>query len=849
MSSIELEELLNRAQFEASDVLKESDDLLSSCTDQATMSTLHRVQALAHRSLGDPAAALTSANLALEIAESSPERDLVAQAKMTKAPFVAMSGALREAFELLEDAAPVLRGSDRALVETQKGGILGMIADNAGANEAFGSAVDLLEHLEKPELLATGLLGRGVVRAFLGEVEEGRLDLDRALSIYTEHDDLRGIAEASHNLAIVSLNAGDPARAVVEFEEAANRWRDAEAPLEHYRSEYCEALLEAGLATQAAEIGEEATRALEQAGDELTTAAQQLIFARSLLEAGHRQRGRQELANACELMESHGQRGRAAFAELALLRQDIDDGRPSSTVIKQLAVLATQLKPSGNIEWQTEAELIATRAEIVDVQLQSALRRLMRLKPAQGTFAQQVERLELLATIASSNGDGSAALRHCRRAIHLVNAANRLGGSALLRGSMTKHHGRVLSIGLSQLLRAGRSRDALKLVELATPRNDAAVARSGSAKFIERRSLSRALAGGLPPSERSRVQTRLRALDAEVRSESSQLLDQLRRTEAQIPTDTTIVRYVALDDSTWAIKLHKNRARSTEVSTLDGVRELSGELLHYLRRDLLDAKGASPTLAEVADELDEMLGRPGELVRKYLGTLHIAPAVQLPQIPFALLPSMAGVPWLQIERCTLDEPAEHSIPEGQLLVSGKGLEFGDTEVDAVSARYPEATKLAGDDATCETVIASMNNRSLVHIAAHSQINPNNVMFSSISMADGDLYLHELEGIEHPPSLVILASCESARTEAVGTAAVGLATGLLAGGIDTVIGTVCEIPDDRNTATVMQRLHAGLVGSTPVKAIQAVSQIDSLTPAEMLISQCLVPMRTHPLSEG
>src|SRR5262249_58458645 len=66
----------------------------------------------------------------------------------------------------------------------------------------------------------------------------------------------------------------------------------------------------------------------------------------------------------------------------------------------------------------------------------------------------------------------------------------------------------------------------------------------------------------------------------------------------------------------------------------------------------------------------------------------------------------------------------------------------------------------GPDATARRVLKAMDGARLVHIAAHGSFRSDNPLFSSLSVADGPLTVHELERLGSAPRLLVLSACES-----------------------------------------------------------------------------------------
>jgi CHAT domain-containing protein len=166
------------------------------------------------------------------------------------------------------------------------------------------------------------------------------------------------------------------------------------------------------------------------------------------------------------------------------------------------------------------------------------------------------------------------------------------------------------------------------------------------------------------------------------------------------------------------------------------------------------------------------------------------------------------------------------------LVAGPGLETDGAEVHDVASRYPGANLLTGQDATAEGVLAALEGASLAHIAAHGTFRADNALFSSLRLADGELTVHDLERLRHPPHRLVLSSCDSGLAAHAGAdELLGLTNALIGLGTAGLLASVVPVNDVatvplmiaihgrlREGATLAQALHQArrwLGGSDPV----------------------------------
>ena len=101
------------------------------------------------------------------------------------------------------------------------------------------------------------------------------------------------------------------------------------------------------------------------------------------------------------------------------------------------------------------------------------------------------------------------------------------------------------------------------------------------------------------------------------------------------------------------------------------------------------------------------------------------------------------------------------------MLVGPGLGSGGAEVPAVAAEDPAAEVLDGAAATVAAALAALDGASLAHIAAHGRFREDSPLFSSLTLADGPLLVHDLQGLARPPHRVVLSACESGVMQPVG----------------------------------------------------------------------------------
>ncbi|GCE75391.1 CHAT domain-containing protein [Cellulomonas biazotea] len=209
---------------------------------------------------------------------------------------------------------------------------------------------------------------------------------------------------------------------------------------------------------------------------------------------------------------------------------------------------------------------------------------------------------------------------------------------------------------------------------------------------------------------------------------------------------------------------------------------------------------------------------------------RLAPLVEVPgELVVVATGWLAALPWSMLApragRPTVVAPSVHhwvryagtapAHPERVTAAAGPGLRHADDEVREVGSLWSGGEVLVADDATVARTIEVLGSPGLVHLAAHGRHEPDNPLFSSLRMADGPLFAHELDAGSQTPDLVVLSSCEVGRASVrAGGEALGMASVLLRRGVGCVVAAIAPIPDE-TAMRVMTRMHALLREGDPV----------------------------------
>ena len=154
-----------------------------------------------------------------------------------------------------------------------------------------------------------------------------------------------------------------------------------------------------------------------------------------------------------------------------------------------------------------------------------------------------------------------------------------------------------------------------------------------------------------------------------------------------------------------------------------------------------------------------------------------------------------------------------------MLAAGPGLGGALTELAALTAVYPDGLVFDATSSRVDVVLRALEGADVAHLACHGRLRADNPMFSSLDLADGPLTVFDLEKLERPPAVVVLAACDVGTTAvSAGDELLGLTAAFHRAGTGAVLASLVPVPD---TAVVemMVALHRGIAaGRSPADAL-------------------------------
>lgn len=736
------------------------------------------------------------------------------------------TGGLVAAEPHLADARRIA-GDDPELLarwRCQRGNILGRCGDFATAAAELAVVVDEPQWFTTVERCAM-LLNRGMVFVELGRPEEAAAAFRGASALAAEAGDPRHLFMAEHNLGYALYLTGDLPAALATMAAAE------EMPADVFRGpsllDLGRVLGEAGLLDEALSALDRARRACRPRQDQLLRAEIDLERARILRLAGEVAEAAAAARASRERFARLGAAAPAARADLTVLDCALSRGRGLARVLDGALADEAVAVDLGDAELRARSIAVAAEAA-ARLGRPDVARAALRRYPSD-SFGLVVHLRHAYAAALTDVASGRSPGRR------LAAAASDLAASQAVSASLDSRAARkVLSLRLAGLDTA-----------LAVGRGPGAVLAS-----LERWS-SRGLPVVRPPDDprQAALTRRLRALSQALRDEPSgpgaaarraevdrlqrELLDlglaqrQADATSHPLPTleealDTlaaegrALLRLFAHEGALWGVAVMEGRRRLARLAGL-------GECLEVTRRLRADLRAAAhqppaPLGAAIASSLAAGLGWLDDVV---LGPWRPGPSTGLvvigshavASVPWGLLPTLGGVP-VTVARSVTEWAAGRSVtarPAVQVL-TGPGLTHADAEGRRVAAAWPSA-RLAVQAGSSD-LVAALEGADVVHVAAHGQHRAASPLFSSLRMADGEVFAHELPAGRVRARHVVLSACD------VGTAQVrpgdeplGLADTLLSLGVGSVVAAVAPVADD-TTAAVMAAYHRGLRRGLP-----------------------------------
>ncbi|MEU0878595.1 CHAT domain-containing protein [Lentzea sp. NPDC005914] len=745
-----------------------------------------------------------------------------AESRMKLAFALVHQGRALAALREVDLAVPVLgaraRGQ-RAVILYHLGRLDDAFADYQSAERALRRSGDELA-------LQRILVNRGILQAERQNFGLAVKDLLEAERLAREFGRDLAVGIIAENLGFVESRRGDVPAALAHLDRAEEIIARNGGQLAPVLQDRAELLLSVGLAGEAREHASQAVSAFRSDGRQLKVPETRLLLADAALLASDWDAAGRHARAALAQFVRQGRSHHAALARATVLRAALRAGKPCRISDPEALVAALRGNPAAVVEAHIDLAFVATRRrQPARAVAHLTIAREARVRGPAAVRARGWYAEALLLERTHPRSAASAA----RRGLRVLDENHAALGAGDLRAHSAMHRADLASLGLRTALRTGKPADVFEWAE-----------RGRASRFLPRsvrppddpelasllpllRATALELESGPTPKLRHRqveLERRIRDRSRLLRADAGGPADPVRPSSVDLG-DRVLVQFIEIDGSLLALRLADGRL---DLRTVGPVSEVAGllERVPFALRHL--AKRPRPEigalLRSTAAKLDTLLlprcDRP--LVVVPTGVLH--------DVPWSTLPSCRGKPVVVSPSATLWHTAASrpARPRTFAVASGPGLPGAEEEAAAVAEIHEIANP---HHATVDDVLKALSTASTVHLAAHGRLNPDNPLFSALSLHDGPLVVYDVQRLDQVPETVIMAACDVGRSVVVsGNELLGLAATFLERGASQLISSVVPVPD-AETKELMIAVHRRLRdGRTPAEALaEAQEELD------------------------
>jgi tetratricopeptide (TPR) repeat protein len=849
------EELLRLALSLPREALRRGELILATRPDPSAKSYVLQAAGIASRELGHGPEALRYVRRALRAAEQEGRTDRIADITATLGATLAQAGRPRDALEALNRAVDMSRGLDAARCLVRRGAVLQLLGRHDEALADLRRAIPVLRRAD-PVYEARALAFRAFAYDELGDFGRSDRDLARSEELMHHAGQQFESAMARNNRGHVAYRAGELPTALRHYDATEELLQSVETPYPELELDRSRLLLAAGMPEDARRHALQAAALLAGNTAHAHIRADALLTAASAgLAAGDARDAVEDARGAGRLFRQQG-RARSAFrAQRTELLARWRCGEANMTMLRAAELVADQLGELRDPD-AMEARLLAGRLALTLDRYAEADRHLaaVALGRRHGSAISRATGWLARALQAELNDDSRTMLGACRRGLDVLDEHRLTMGATEMRARASVHGAELAALATRHAARSGDPKalllwserwraTALTAAPVRPPDDDELASELSALRGLTRR-IAELRAEGASTVHAEKEQA---GLEASVRGRMLRTSGTSGRTSTPVDVrriraalgSTTLVELVEVDGTLHVVTVGLGGTRLREVGSAARAEDELDFARYGLRRAAMSTSSAGRRLAMSSLEtnaasLQEALLGPavehlgdGEVVVIPSGRLHAVPWSLLPSLrdrTVTVAPSVGS--WLRAT--STPKPRHHKVA----LVAGPGLETDGAEVHDVAARYPGANLLTGDAATAEGVLAALEGASLAHIAAHGTFRADNALFSSLRLADGELTVHDLERLRHPPHRLVLSSCDSGLAAHAGAdELLGLTNALIGLGTAGLLASVVPVNDVatvplmvavhgrlREGATLAQALHQArrwLGGSDPV----------------------------------
>ena len=721
------------------------------------------------------------------------------------------------------------------------------------ALESYRAAVRALQKAGDPASALMIGTNVGNCLSLLGRCDEAREHYTVARDAQLAANNLNEALSAEYNLSYLDFLELRHEMALAGLahvrDEAEARGYPSLAALA--RLDRTEILLRMGAHEDALKESREAVVACARLGLRYETAKAELFGALAAFRLGQPDAAKLSIERALATFDAEGNQVWIGESLLGLATVWSREGNARAAAAL-LAAARRRFEAAGDRERDACAAAIEVRALIACGALKTAglrLRSLARVPESRRSARLRHLALAAGAALARARGERATARRLLQRA---ADESERLAARILdeeWRASFWGEWGwphqelAVLEITEGRIaealeaLEAGRGR---ALVDPASSRRargalPESVRRWTASRVARERELGRETG---PDARRRAAEPAVSALEPALRSALSARAPRDIRTfevARALPADATLFDWFTHDGALGAITVRRDglAARARLVNE-ERLALLVGSVLFSLRSAAFTPASLRSPDDELASRLEELASLVlWPLLRGTPAAFALAPTGPLARLPWAAMPLPDGrrlceagasivVPGLRLGLARAVRVAGRGAPL-VVAVDAGDLEAVNAETAAVTAAFPDATVLAGPDATAERFLALAPNADWIHFAGHGGWRADAPEASGLRMHDRWLLAGELADLPLSARWVTLSACHTARALVrPGEEWFGLARAFLLAGAEAVVAAQWDV-DDEATARLMSDLYSRLRARTPLARALAEAQ--------------------------
>ncbi|MDQ1485432.1 MAG: hypothetical protein QOJ62_1125 [Actinomycetota bacterium] len=775
----------------------------------------------------------------------------LAEAKMTYAALLADLGHIDTALAQCDQAALALRGKDAGALLAQRALILSRAGRAEEALVDYARALPLLRAAGDIAAQCRVYMNRSNVLAYLGRLSAAERDLRTALPLAQAHGLHDAAGAMLQNLGFIMVRRGDIPTALRLFGEALGRAHQYNRLSASY--DRAEALLIAGLASEARRSLEELIDEVTRAGFAVDAAEWHLMLAHAALLEGDPPAALAFAERALGEFRSQRRTRWALLAQQLVIRSRWAAGERTANLATAARDAHAKLWTAG---WQVAAQhclLVAGRVELDRGRTQMARGHLAQAAQARRRGPADLRAAawyaEALLRLAGNDSRGASAA--LKAGLRVVDDHAASLGATDMRVHASGLGADLAGQGVRLAIESGKPAAVLEWTERfragalrrrpVQPPSDSKLA----ADLAELRRVTAELTETTAAGKDSRA-LRARQLQLEEavrhrsRHASGHRSPNLDLEIGELTTalgDRALVEILRVDDAMFAVTAIDGRLRMCELGGYaDALREQESVRfsLHRLARrhgSKASLAAAEAGLAHSAAKLDVLLLTP---VLDVVGDreIVIVPTGKLHALPWPVLPSLRGRPvsvapsatmWLAANSAARNGRRTAAHARSPVLVAGPQLDHALPEVKALAKLYGQPRLLTGKLATVDAVRNALDGAELAHVAAHGHFRADNPQFSALDLADGPLTVYDLERVRRGPRRLVLSACDSGLSAVhAGDELMGLASAVFSLGTSTLIASVVPVPDDLSKSLMLELHREMCAGQSPSRAL-AVAQ--------------------------